>query len=53
MLRHLAVARLFIDALGTANAYQRRGIATALVEAAEEWGRDKGAAVAILDTYTQ
>jgi GNAT superfamily N-acetyltransferase len=53
MLSHLAETRLFIDALGTADAHKRRGVATALVEAAEEWGRGKGATVAILDTYVR
>jgi GNAT superfamily N-acetyltransferase len=53
MLRHLAVTRLLIDAVGTANAYQRRGVASALVEAAEEWGRANGASVAVLDTYVR
>jgi len=51
MVRHLAETRLFIDAVGTASAHQRRGVATALVEASEEWGRAHGAVVAILDTY--
>jgi GNAT superfamily N-acetyltransferase len=32
-----------IDALGTAEAFQRRGVATALFEAAEEWAREQGA----------
>jgi GNAT superfamily N-acetyltransferase len=51
MLPYLGQTRLLIDSLGTAMAHWRRGVATALVEAAEEWGRSKGAAVAILDTY--
>jgi GNAT superfamily N-acetyltransferase len=51
MVSHLAETRLLIDALGTATAYQRRGVATALVEAVEEWGRSRGATKAILDTY--
>jgi GNAT superfamily N-acetyltransferase len=51
MLPYLGQTRLLIDSLGTAMAHRRRGVATALVEAAEEWGRSKGAAVSILDTY--
>ena len=51
MVRHLGETRLLIDAVGTATAYQRRGVATALVEAAEEWGLAQGATKAILDTY--
>jgi GNAT superfamily N-acetyltransferase len=51
MLPYLGRTRLFIDSLGTAKTHWRRGVGAALVEAAEEWGRDKGATVAILDTY--
>jgi GNAT superfamily N-acetyltransferase len=51
MLPYLGRTQLFIDSLGTAKTQWRRGVGTALVGAAEEWGRDKGARVAILDTY--
>jgi len=53
MIPYLGSTRLFIDSLGTSSAYRRQGVASALVEAAEDWGRRKGAAVAILDTYTR
>ena len=43
--------RLFINALATAEAFKRHGVATALVEAAEEWGREHGATTAFLDTW--
>lgn len=49
--RDLAETRLFINFVGTADAHQRQGVATRLVEAAEEWGRSQGAAVAICDTF--
>lgn len=49
--RDLRSRRLFINAVLTAEAHRRRGVATSLVEAAERWGRDRGATVAILDTY--
>jgi GNAT superfamily N-acetyltransferase len=49
--RDLHERRLFINALLTAEAYRRRGVATRLVEAAEEWGREQGATVALLDTF--
>ena len=49
--RDLANARLFINYVGTADAFKRRGIASQLVETAEAWGRSKGATVAICDTY--
>jgi GNAT superfamily N-acetyltransferase len=43
IVREVGERRAVIDALGTAEAFQRRGVATALVEAAEEWARDQGA----------
>ena len=49
--RDLAKTRLAITFVGTADAYKRKGVATRLVETAEAWGRSKGAAVAICDTY--
>lgn len=47
----LGRSRLFISFVGTADRFQRIGVATRLVEAAEAWGRSKGAAVAICQTY--
>ena len=49
--RDLAVTRLFISFVGTADRFKRTGVATRLVEAAEEWARQRGARVAICDTY--
>lgn len=49
--RDLGEWRLFINYVETADAHKRRGVATKLVEAAEAWGRSKGAAVAVCDTY--
>jgi GNAT superfamily N-acetyltransferase len=43
--------RLFVNAVLTAEAYRRRGVATLLVETAEAWGRERGASVALLDTW--
>jgi len=43
--------RLFIHALCVLQDYWRRGIATALVEAAEAWGRASGATIALCDTW--
>jgi len=43
--------RLFINALLTARSHWRRGVGSALVEAAEAWGRERGATVALMDTY--
>src|SRR5438309_1412281 len=47
----LAHPRLFINAVGTLQAFWRRGVATRIVEAAEAWGKERGAVVAICDTY--
>jgi len=47
----LAERRLFIGALLTARAHWRRGVGTALVEDAEAWGHERGAALAVMDTY--
>lgn len=44
-------ARLVINAISTARPFQRRGVATRLVEAAEQWGRDHGAPVAVCETW--
>ena len=49
--RDLGDPRLHINYVGTADAYKRMGVATRLVEAAEDWGRSKGAVAAICDTY--
>jgi GNAT superfamily N-acetyltransferase len=43
--------RLSINALATARPYQRRGVATRLVQAAEDWGRERGATVVICETW--
>jgi GNAT superfamily N-acetyltransferase len=47
----LGETRLFINYLVTAQAFWRRGVGTRLVKAAEEWGRSRGAAVAVCDTH--
>lgn len=49
----LGEPRLFISALLTARAYWRRGVGSALVAAAEAWGRERGAVVAVMDTYAE
>lgn len=36
------VAELFIDEVGTAPGYRRRGIAREMIEALGEWGREQG-----------
>jgi GNAT superfamily N-acetyltransferase len=47
----LGETRLSIEYLATAEAHRRRGVGTRLVEAAEAWGRARGATVAETSTY--
>lgn len=42
---------LRIDYLAVRTTYQRRGVASRLVEAAEDWGRARGAVVSTTGTY--
>jgi GNAT superfamily N-acetyltransferase len=51
LIRELGLIRLEIDLIIVAEAYRRHGIGTRLMLAAEEWGREKGAAVSLLNTY--
>jgi GNAT superfamily N-acetyltransferase len=51
--REFRERRLFVNAVLTAEAYRRRGIATRLVETAEVWGRERGATVSLLDTWAE
>lgn len=48
--RDLGRTRLIVNLLAVAEGYRRRGVGTALMEAAEEWGRSKGAEVVVTDT---
>jgi GNAT superfamily N-acetyltransferase len=43
--------RLFIQALSVLQRHWRRGVATALVDEAEAWGRARGATVVLCDTW--
>jgi len=45
--------RVHIEALGTANAFQRQGLATRLVEAVEAWAREHGARFISAGTYLE
>jgi GNAT superfamily N-acetyltransferase len=51
LLRDLDRLRLYVDALGVAEAYRRRGVGARLLHAVEEWGRGKGAVRSVLTTY--
>ncbi len=45
--------RTHVEALGTADSFQRQGLATALVEAVEAWARSKGASSITATTYQE
>jgi GNAT superfamily N-acetyltransferase len=49
----LAEWRLFINALLTARSHWRRGVGSALVAAAEAWAQERGATVAVMDTFAE
>lgn len=51
LLRLLGETRLFVSALSVEATHQRRGVATRLMEAIEQWGRDRGAVFVSLDTW--
>jgi GNAT superfamily N-acetyltransferase len=51
LTRDLFTVRLKIDYLAVAAAHRGSGAGTALVEAAEAWGREHGATVSELTTY--
>jgi len=51
LVREPGWTRLHIDALLVDKAVWHQGTGTALLTAAEEWGRDRGAEVVRLDTY--
>jgi GNAT superfamily N-acetyltransferase len=42
---------LYVDSLGVGEAYRRRGVGARLMDAVEEWGRDRGAVRSVLTTY--
>jgi GNAT superfamily N-acetyltransferase len=48
--RDLSRTRLAVNLLVVTEGYRRRGVGTALMEAAEEWGRHRGAVMAVTDT---
>lgn len=51
MLADYPYRRVHVEALGTADAYQRRGLATRLVKAVEAWARERGARTISAETY--
>jgi GNAT superfamily N-acetyltransferase len=53
LLADLGRKRLGIDAVATAERFRRRGVATALIEELEGWGRDQGAELVLAETHAQ
>jgi GNAT superfamily N-acetyltransferase len=51
--RQFAETRIVVDVVFVEEAYRRRGVGAGLMAALEEWGRDRGATVAQLDTYPE
>lgn len=49
--RDLREPHLFVNAVVTAERCKRRGVGTAVVEAAESWAREKGVRPALCDTF--
>jgi GNAT superfamily N-acetyltransferase len=49
--RDVRERRVYINALLTAEAHQRKGVGTRLVEAAESWARGQGVMLSICDTF--
>jgi GNAT superfamily N-acetyltransferase len=49
--RDLRERRLFINSVVTAEAHKRKGVATRLVRAAEDWARAQGVTIALCDTF--
>jgi GNAT superfamily N-acetyltransferase len=51
LLRYLGEVRVYVDALGVVQAHRRRGVGMRLMQAIEQWARERGAVCAMLDTY--
>jgi GNAT superfamily N-acetyltransferase len=53
MLGDYPYRRVHVEALGTADAFQRQGLATQLVEAVETWARERGARAISAETHLE
>jgi GNAT superfamily N-acetyltransferase len=51
LVRDVTLPRIVIDLLFVRPTYWRHGIGRRLLEAAEAWGRNKGAVMSLLETY--
>jgi len=51
--RQLSQTRLIVDVVVVQEAFRSHGVGGRLMEALERWGRERGATVALLDTYPE
>lgn len=51
--RQFAEKRLVVDMVVVEEAYRRQGVGARLMAALEEWARERGATLALLDTYPE
>lgn len=53
VLDYLGKPRVYVNHLSVSPSFRRRGVATALMDAAERWAREKGAGSIALDTFAE
>jgi GNAT superfamily N-acetyltransferase len=51
--RQFSETRLLVDVVVVEEAYRRHGVGERLMEALQDWGRERGATVSLLDTYPE
>lgn len=51
--RQFSETRLMVDMVVVEEAFRRQGVGARLMAALEDWGRERGATVALLDTYPE
>src|SRR5215467_9646009 len=51
--RQFSETRLMVDVVVVDEAFRRQGVGARLMAALENWGRERGATVALLDTYPE
>ena len=51
--RQFSETRLMVDVVVVEEAFRRRGVGARLMAALEDWGRERGATVSLLDTYPE
>ena len=51
--RQFSETRLMVDMVVVEEAFRRQGVGARLMAALEDWGRERGATIALLDTYPE